>query len=387
MPPGMMKDPATFNRLARLNRHKVGTLAFGANQSSQYIDLPNVGYHKDVLALMSLTATAGGSPTGRFLSGHYGGNTNRFPCPLGIVQRIAYALNVSTPIYSSDGYLNYILNLVNGKGLDPWVQNEEASWGARLGIARKERALHCILNTTDGDIVPPDSTVTASKAYAFRAAFRVPLTFGESAAAGLIPVQDIRIHPQLLFDFGNKAHISSAAADFAADPTGNLEVICDYFTVPDPGVRPDTDYVLQTTMDQQTISGVGELVYRPQIGGIITRIINTFWNSSKAVDPFDFLDTMRLRIQQGVVLEHRPIPSFLADECRFYGKRLPDEVLVWDHTTGLGDPTLPSLRDRISSNQLTSLEYIADIDSGQTITATAENRILKQQLIPLPRGA
>ncbi len=64
---------------------------------------------------------------------------------------------------------------------------------------------------------------------------------------------------------------------------------------------------------------------------------------------------------------------------------MPDELWIFDHVTGFGDPTLPSLRDRIASNQLTRLEYIVQWDGGVSVVQTAELRNYVQQLVPLPR--
>ena len=383
----MTANPALFNRVARLQRHQVGAIPYSAAVSGRFLELPNVGYHFRVFGQCDLSSTAlTTGPTGRFLSGHFGGNTNRFPCPTQIVRGIRYTLNVSSPIYASDGYGNYIIQLLTNRGLDPWTQVATG----QIGRNRKERATFAIFNATTGALVTPDTAVAAATNYNLRIVYLLPLTLGESAAAGLIPVQDIRITPQLFVDFGDLTDLVSVPADFtgtggAGQFSGNMNVFVDFFTVPSDAVRPDTGFVLQHRQDILSVSGTGDQIYRPQIGGVILKTIFTAWNNTKAVDMNPTVDNLRLRIQQGVTLENLLPHIHVMDERRWYSKFLPDEVFCFDHLTGFGDPTLPSLRDRIASNQLTRLEYILQWDAATTVTATAELRNYIQQLVPLPR--
>jgi hypothetical protein len=375
-------NPAVFNRMARLHRHRCGSLPYKSGVLTNLLDLPNVGYHYrlGVYADLDHGTTAGSGLTARFLSGHFGGNTSRFPAPLGLVNKINYTLNVSTPIYASDGYGNFLLQLVNNRGSNPWTQVASGD----VGRNRKERTLFCLLNATTGAFAKPDDALAVSTNYKSRFWQHIPLTLGEAATAGLVPVQDARINPQIDLGFGTAADLVSVAADLPAI-TGNFDVYCDYFTTPSEAIRPDTDFILQTRMDQQTIAGTGEQIYKPQIGGVILRVIQSIWNNGKAVDP-STITRQVLRVQQGLILEDIAPVVRIADEHRWYSKKIPDEVYVWDHVTGMGDPTLPSLRDRIASNQLTRLEYVSEIASGTSITQPAELRNYMQQLVPLPRA-
>ena len=374
----MMPNPALFNRAARLQRQNIGAVTYAAGVNSQYQQLPPVGYHFRTFTFFDLDATSAAAPTGTWLSGQFGGGINRFAAPLNILRGLRYTLNVSSPIYSTDGYGNYVIQLVNNRGMDPFVQ---VASGA-VGRNRKERAVFCILNATTGAIVTPGSAIAAATDYKLRGCYLVPLTLGESASAGLVPVQDIRINPQLFMDFGDKTDLMTVTTDFASNFTGNFTNFVDYFTVPAPNIRPDTSYVLQTRQDIQQIAGAGDNSYKPQIGGVILRTIFTIWNNSQAVD-VPTVGDLRLRIQQGVVLEELTPQIRIMDERRWYSKLLPDEVYVFDHLTGFGDPTLPSLRDRIASNTLTLLEYI--VNWVGAVTATAEFRNYVMQLVPLPR--
>jgi hypothetical protein len=386
-------NPALFNRVARLQRHLVGAVAYAPAVAGRFIELPNVGYHYRTFSQFDLTATSIAAPAGRFLSGHFGANTARFPCPMQMARGHRYTLNVSSPIYASDGYGNYIIQLVSNRGLDPFTQ---VAFGG-VGRNRKERATFCILNQTTGALVLPDSAVAGATLYALRGVYFIPLTLGESAAAGLIPVQDIRITPQLFFDFGDLTDLVSTPNDFtgaggSGQFAGNVNIIVDFFTVPNDSIRPDTAFVLQTRNDILSVSGTGDNIYRPQIGGVILKTMFTIWNNSRAVDvgstttsPTGVVDNLRLRIQQGVTLENLLPQIHVIDERRWYSKLMPDELWIFDHVTGFGDPTLPSLRDRIASNQLTRLEYIVQWDGGVSVVQTAELRNYVQQLVPLPR--
>lgn len=377
----MMANPAAFNQTARLQRHQVGAIAHQSNVNGLYLDLPPVGYHYRTLFTfdLDLGTTAAMGITARFLSGHFGGNTNRFPCPTGLIPSMRYTLNVSSPIYATDLLGNYYLQLINNRGIDPWAQVATG----QIGRNRKERAYFCIFNATDGALVAPDSALVAAKNYKVRGAGILNLTLGELATAGLIPVQDIRIQPQLFLDLASKSQLVSVPGDIS-EPVGNYAVFQDWFTTPTEAIRPDTQYVLQTRQDQIAVAGTGEQVCRPQIGGIILRYLMSVWNGSKAVD-VPTVERLRLRVQQSITLESRSPQTFIGDERRWYSKLLPDELYVFDHLTGFGDPTIPSLRDRIPTNQLTRLEYILDWSAATAASATSELRNYWQQLVPLPR--
>ena len=389
----MQPNPALFNRVARLQRHNVGAVAYAPAVAARFLELPNVGYHYRTFSQFDLQSTSIAAPSGRWLSGQFGGNTARFPAPMQVARGLRYTLNVSSPIYASDGYGNYIIQLVSNRGLDPFTQTASLN----IGRNRKERATFCILNSTTGALVLPDSAIAGATQYNIRGVYSIFLTLGESAAAGLIPVQDIRITPQLFFDFGDLTDLVSAPGDFTGAGgtgqfTGNMNIFVDFFTVPSDAVRPDTSFVLQTRNDILSVSGTGDQIYRPQIGGVILKTIFTVWNTSRAIDVSTAsnpattgVDNLRLRIQQGVTLENLFPQIHVMDERRWYTKLLPDEVYVFDHLTGFGDPTLPSLRDRIASNQLTRLEYILQWNAALAVTQNAELRNYIMQLVPLPR--
>lgn len=381
----MAPNPALFNRVARLQRHLVGAVQYAPAVAGRFIELPNVGYHYRTFSQFDLTSTSIAAPAGRWLSGQFAGVTGRFPAPLQVARGHRYTLNVSSPIYASDGYGNYIIQLVNNRGLDPFRQVATGE----VGRNRKERATFCILNSTTGALVLPDSVIAGATVYNIRGVYMIALTLGESAAAGLIPVQDIRITPQLFYDFGDLTDLVSTPNDFtgaggAGQFAGNINVTVDFFTVPNDSIRPDTSFVLQVRNDIQSVSGTGDQIYRPQIGGVILKTIFTVWNNSRAID-VPTTENLRLRIQQGVTLENLQPQIHVMDERRWYSKLLPDEVWVWDHLTGFGDPTLPSLRDRIASNQLTRLEYIQAWSNLTAVVQQAELRNYIMQLVPLPR--
>lgn len=376
-----MPTPAAFNRLARLQRHSVGAISHTDDVSGRFLELPNVGYHYRLLVPYDLALTSVAVPTGRFLSGHFGANTTRFVCPTGICRSLKYTLNVSSPIYETDGYGNYVLQTIANRGIDPFRRQATTD----VGFNRKERSLFAILNSTTGAIVQPDSLVVGATNYNLRGLYAIMLTLGEAATAGLIPVQDIRIAPQLFMDLGNRGDLVSVPADFTASPTGNYNVYLDYFTTPNAAVSPDTNFVMQTRRDLVSVVNTGEQFHRPQIGGIFLRNVFTVWNNSRAVDCEATIELLRLRIQQGIILESRSPKTFIADERRWYSKLLMDEVFAWDHIAGFGDPGMPSLRDRVASNQLTRLEYILNWAAGTAPVATAELRNYIQQLVPLPR--
>jgi hypothetical protein len=187
----------------------------------------------------------------------------------------------------------------------------------------------------------------------------------------------------LFLDTGSAGQIASVAADLGAI-TGNYDVHLDYFTIGSPNVKPDTSMVLQTRQEIQAVTGTGEQIYRPQIGGIFLKEVMCVFNNSRAIDPVT-VELHQLRVQQNVEFETLSPRIRIGDELRWYSKRMPDEMWCIDHTTGLGDPTMPSLRDRIASNQMTRVEYILRWAAGTAVVQTAEIRHYLQQLLPRPK--
>jgi hypothetical protein len=382
-------SPADFNRLARLYRHQGDSIAFNAGVNNQQVNLANVGYQFRIQTFCDLTtSTTIAAPTGKWLSGAFGAVTARFPAPLGLVQSYKYALNVGSPVLHADGYGLYILDLIQSRGMNKWIQNPTLD----KGRSRKERDIFAIFNSTTGGFDVPDQTLTGASVYKLRLALTAHLTFGETAVAGLIPVQDSRVQPQLFFDWGTIANVVQTTADLGATPaiTGNFDNFVDYFVVPNPSVVPDTRFVKQTKFGIQTVSGTGEQIVKPTIGGVILKNVFTVWNAGQAIDTTT-IDSMRLRVQQGLTLENISRKVRINDERRWYSKELPDEVYAYDHvSSSFGDPGVPGFRDRLETGQLTLAEYILNWNSGTAVSSgvpplsgPAEIRWYVEQLVRL----
>lgn len=392
-------NPALFNQLARFVRQNMDTrsisaTATGAAQKLQPIDLPPVGYHFRVNCWFDLLLTVGDITNARLRSNDTIANTNlRFPAPWGFVQRSRYSVNGANEVWNMPGYENFILQCAINRGrrplfgLDVWGTSSTGSRGygakeAMFGLSQPTGTTPLLTHTFLSD----DSALTDTTNVDMKFMLAHNLTLGESAVAGLLPVQDYRIKPQLELEIGNVGDVVVNPTNVSA--AGTMYTICDYFEAP-PGVRPDTRFVKQSRYQTETMTGTGEKKFAPQLGGVLLRTFISLWHGSAtgtaqyAVDLEECCSDTRVVVQQNTQLENIP-PAFRAyDELRWYSKFLPSNVLTFDHVaSGFGDPGMPSLRDRIESGKLTKIEYQWDQD---VLTTAGEWRAVFEQLLPLPK--
>lgn len=392
-------NPAAFNQLARYIRQKqssitISATATGAAQQLSPIDLPPVGYHFRVFSWFETLLTVGDITNARLRSNDTIANTNlRFPAPWGFVQRSRYSINGASDVWNMPGYENFLLQLANNRGrkpifgLDVWGSSVTGSRG--YGAKESQFALSQPAGTTPlltHTFLSDDSALTDSTNVDMKFMLAHPLTLGESALAGLIPVQDYRIKPQMFYEIGN-------VGDVVVNPTnvtlaGTIYTVCDYFEAP-RGVRPDTRFIKQSRFQTETMSGTGEKRFAPQLGGVLLRTFISLWHGSAtgtsqyACNLEETVGNSRLTIQQNTILEDCPNAFRAHDELRWYSKFMPSNVLTFDHVaSGFGDPGMPSLRDRIESGKLTKVEYQWD---QNVLTTAGEQRAVYEQLLPLPK--
>jgi hypothetical protein len=393
-------NPTLFNQRARLIRQNLSTLSISqavgaaANQLTP-VDLPPVGYHYRVFNWFDLAETSGDITSSRLRSNDNIANTNlRFPAPWGFINRSRYTINGSSDVWNMPGYENFLLQLAANRGkkplfgLDVWGSSTTGSRG--YGSKEQQFAVTSVAGTTPlltYTFLSDDSAGVDTTVYGIKFMLAHPLTLGESAVAGLLPVQDYRIKPQLIVEVSNPDAIWVNPTN-AGTITGTMYTICDYFEAP-PGVRPDTRFVKQSRFQTETMSGTGAKKFAPQLGGVILRTFISLWHGSAtgtsmyAVNLEEQISNTRVVVQQNTQLENVP-PAFRAhDELRWYSKFMPNNVLTFDHiASGFGDPGMPSLRDRIESGRLTLLEYQWDQD---VLTTAGEFRSVYEQLLPLPK--
>lgn len=392
-------NPAAFNQLARYIRQKqssttISATATGAAQQLSPIDLPPVGYHYRVFSWFDTLLTVGDITSARLRSNDTIANTNvRFPAPWGFVQRSRYSINGASDVWNMPGYENYLLQLANNRGRKPLfgldVFGSSVTGTRGFGAKENQFGLSQTTGTTPlltHTFLSDDSALTDSTNVDMKFMLAHPLTLGESALAGLIPVQDYRIKPQMFYEIGN-------VGDVVVNPTnvtlaGTIYTICDYFEAP-RGVRPDTRFIKQSRFQTETMSGTGEKKFAPQLGGVLLRTFISLWHGSAtgtsqyAVNLEECVGNSRLTIQQNTTLEDTPNAFRAHDELRWYGKFMPSNVLTFDHVaSGFGDPGMPSLRDRIESGKLTKIEYQWD---QNVLTTAGEWRATYEQLLPLPK--
>jgi hypothetical protein len=391
-------NPTLFNQVARFVRQNMSSLSFtctdvSAAQQLTPIDLPSVGYHYRVFNWFDGLLTVGDITSARLRSNDNIANTNlRFPAPWGFVKRSRYTINGSSDVWNMPGYENFLLQMASNRGRKPIYGLDV--WGSSVtgsrGFGGKE-ALFAITSTAGttplftSTFLDQDSALTDSTDLKIRFMLSHPLTLGESAVAGLLPVQDYRIKPQLLLEIGN-------VGDMVVNPTnatpyaGTIYTVCDYFEAP-RGVRPDTRFVKQSRFQTEAMSGTGQKKFAPQLGGVMLRTFISLWHGSAtgtsmyAQNLKEQVSNSYVVVQQNTTLEKVP-PAFRAhDELRWYSKLMPHNVLTFDHVaSGFGDPGMPSLRDRIESGKLTFLEYQWDQD---VLTTAGEWRAVFEQLLPL----
>lgn len=388
--------PALFNREARLMRHEVNTKAYSASTANQSVDLPNVGYHCRVLSWGDLSVTMDAAIGGTWKNGlsfkaGQAANKGSFPpAPWGLINRYRYALNTSSPVVDSDGIGNWFWQLIQNRGASLMAYNAENN----PGLFQKEYLLGALFNSTDGNAIEEAGQApTASKTYKLRIPLVANLAFTPSAVAGLIPVQDTRIKPQIIFDFaagtgsGNSAPLMDTADDATAAPSGNFRNFVDTFVTPNAGIQPDTSYVVQSTFEEQSITGTGEFSYQPQIGGVLLQVMAVLLNTDTQFAGLDVekIESFRLRVQRGITFEEVHPVVKIADERSWYAKRIPDCLWVWDHvSSAFGDPGLAGFRDRVESGRYTYLEYLFNIASSATLSG-AKARFYRREMVKIDR--
>jgi len=400
-------NPARFNQVARLVRQNmqsvsISATATGAAQQLAPIELPSVGYHFRVFNWFKTTITVGDITSARLRSNADLANTNlRFPAPWGLVNRSRYTINGASDIWNLPGYENYLLQLAASKGRKPKFANDVfggvaanptvlIQTGSR-GFASKEQMFGLAVQSGTTPLLTytfleDDGVLVDSTNINMNFMLAHPLTLGESAVAGLIPVQDYRIKPQLQIELGN-------VGDLIVNPTncslaGAIYTVCDYFEAP-RDARPDTRFIKQTRFQTEAMSGTGEKRFAPQLGGVLLRTFISLWHGSAtgtsmyAVNLDEQVGQTGFRVQQNTTIEDVGAAFRAHDELRYYGKLLPSNVLSYDHiASGFGDPGLPSLRDRIESGKLTKLEYFWN---QNVLTTAGEQRAAFEQLLPLPK--
>jgi hypothetical protein len=284
-------NPALFNQVARFVRQNMTTTSFtqtdvqGTTQLAP-IDLPPVGYHYRVFNWFDGTITVGDITSARLRSNDNLATTNlRFPAPWGFVKRSRYTINGSSDVWNMPGYENFLLQLASNRGkkplfgLDVWGSSVTGSRG--YGGKESMFGMTTVAGTTPlltHTFLDQDSALTDSTDVKCRFMLAHPLTLGESAVAGLLPVQDYRIKPQLFLEIGN-------VGDMVVNPTnatpyaGTIYTICDYFEAP-RGVRPDTRFVKQSRFQTENMTGTGAKRFAPQLGGVILRTFISLWHGS-----------------------------------------------------------------------------------------------------------
>lgn len=381
--------PALFNREARLMRFEGNNKAYSSGAANQASDLPNVGWHFRVVSWADLTGAADAAIGGTWKNGlsfraGSAANAGAFPpAPWGLVNRYRYLLNTSAPIVDGDGVGNWQWQNIQYKSAQQsMVYNAENN----PGLFQKESLLGSIYNSTDVALEEAGQAPTASKTYKYRIPLVAQLAFTPSAVAGLIPVQDTRIKPQVVFDFGAPADLQDTASDVAT-VTGNFRNFVDTFVTTNPNALPDTTYVVQSTFETQSITGTGEYSYQPQIGGILLQVMCILLNTSTTLKGLDIdsIEALKLRVQRGITFEDvHPVCKVL-DERFYYGKRLPDCLWVWDHiASALGDPGLAGFRDRLESGRYTYLEYIIQLASSLALSS-AQARWYRREMVNIRR--
>jgi hypothetical protein len=359
------------------------------------IDLPSVGYHYRVFNWFDTLLTVGVVTAERLRSMNTIATTNlRFPAPWGFVQRSRYSINGSSDVWNMPGYENFLLQLAANRGkkplfgLDVWGTGTTGSRG--YGAKENQFALSQTTGTTPlltHTFLDMDSALTTSTNVDIKFMLAHPLTLGESAVAGLLPVQDYRIKPQLHLEIGNVGDIVAVITG-THTLAGTIRTICDYFEAPS-GIRPDTRFVKQSRFQTTSMSGTGQQNFAPQLGGVLLKTFISLWHGSAtslsmyAANLEETVGNSRLVVQQNTQLENCNNAFRAHDELRWYSKFMPSNVLSFDHVaSGFGDPGMPSLRDRIESGRLTKIEYQWD---QNVLTTAGEWRAVFEQLLPLPK--
>ncbi len=308
-------------------RQKMNTVAGTMTYSlggRQQITLPQIGYLSRIYLRFNGTLTFSGAATAAKFA------------PYSIFNRIQVDLNSNKQVLvDASGYQLFLLN----------------------SLRRKNGRLD---QGTDSDFyVFPSS----GSAQTFRATLEIPIAVsdGNNFMNGLINLQAPELQCNVTVSF---ATALTDIADTVTAATGSVDVVYEYYEVPDPSQVQQPFLGLHKILSQtEALVGTGENRHKVPRGGKILRLVHILECNGAKSDAYD---------QQEMVLNNSQslyqIPKWNAKfrNRQMYGYTLPTGTIVWDFMNAYDICEESDQRDVLNTERVTTTESIITVTSGTT---------------------
>lgn len=309
-------------------RQKISTLAGTMTYSlggRQQITLPQIGYLAKIYLRFNGTLTFSGAATAAKFA------------PYSIFNRIQVDLNSGKQtLIDASGYQMFLLNSIRKKS-------------ARLD------------QRTDSDFyVFPAS----GAAQTFRATLELPIAVsdGNNFMNGLINLQAPELQCNVTVSFVN---VLTDIADTVTAATGTVDVIYEYYEVPDPSQVQQPYLGLHKCLSQvEPLTGTGENRHKVARGGKILRLIHILECNGAKSDAFDSQEIWLNNSQQVY-----SVPKWAAKyrNRQMYGELMPTGTIVWDFMNAYDICEESDQRDVLNTERVTTTESIVTVTAGTTL--------------------
>ena len=301
-----------------------GTMSYSLGGRAQ-VTLPQIGYLSKIYLRFNGTLTfSGGATPAKF-------------APYSIFNRVQVDLNSNKQtLVDASGYQLFLLNSVRKKN-------------ARLDQG------------TDSDFyVFPSS----GSAQTFRATLEVPIAVsdGNNFMNGLINLQAPELQCNVTVQF---ASALTDIADTVTAATGSVDVIYEYYEVPDPSQVQQPFLGLHKILAQtNVITGTGENRYTVPRGGKILRLIHVLECNGAKSDAYDKQEII-LNQSQGIY----DVPKWASKfrNRQMYGYTLPTGTIVWDFMNAYDIAEESDQRDVLNTERVTTTESVVTVTAGTTL--------------------
>jgi hypothetical protein len=311
---------------------------------TQQVALPTIGYLAKMFLRFNGTITfSGAAAAAKF-------------APYSIFQNIKVDLNSQKQtIIDVSGYQLYLLDSVKRKN-------------ARLD------------QNTDSDFyVFPSS----GSAQTFRVTLELPIAVsdGMNFQNGLINLQAPEIQATLQVRFVSAL---TDIADTCTAITGTVDVIYEYYEVPDPTAVMQPPQVLHKVLSMsEPLSGVGENIHQVPRGGRLLRLIHILECNGAKSDAWDTRE-IRLNYSQSIYFDQRWEAKHIARQL--YGFTLPTGSIVWDFVNSYDQAEESDLRDVLNTEVITTLESKVIVTSGTTLGTNNNFLHSVREILQVPQG-
>lgn len=346
-----------FGRSTRQNIRQIDTLDFQLGGIVSRA-IPRVGYLARIYLLFNgtNTITLGGGTAALDAMG-----------PWNMVARLRVAANAGQDIYSTSGWMNYLLGYT--------------TWGPMSDIAVNPGTARSYAGTIY-------SAGVGAGANTWNVPYLIPLAMTEMAEPGLVLLQNELSLVQLSIQntsamFNTAGTLAPVLVTGAATSalTGTFTPIVEYFAVPaSEGDRPDIMWLHQILEFTQPVAGTGDQQINLLRDNIYLQIIHSVVLNN-ALNTAN-VNRMKLVINQSDVPYDIPLSAYLMLQRHRYGFDLPVGTFIHDFLyqgiAGYGGE-----RDLLNGRATSELQSILTIDAGATIGSNARIITCTRQLVRL----